>query len=326
MSTPGGLGSARLTILTLLALGIAGCDGGRKEPGREKLIQHVDGQLRTARELVGRYEFAEAKDVLRELRETLEDSPHADVETYNALVKKIDGAEETLRQQEKDYRAKCRQGWSVFEGRLVSPAEKQRLVEQREKEAAEAPPPERRHIILPFKATTAKITIDGQADDWTDVPRTRCKINKESSFPDYDAREIRFAHDAENLYILLRFKVGIREKFDQEAAARGSVTTGVIGYLRFSTARSDYSFYLPTGFAQTYDQHTGQRTRFEPFVSYDLHRIPPDSDDYETIADRDSDDDPEFVVFDGKYLELKVPLQELGMTGESRFTTWLDEW
>ncbi len=138
-------------------------------------------------------------------------------------------------------------------------------------------------------------------------------------------QNIKLAHDDDNLFILLRFKTGIGEKFDQELEETGNATSGAIGYLHLKTENREFVLWLPTGFSSSFDTKTGQRTKFISMARYDLSEVFQDGEETRDIAGRSSDEDPEFLAYDDKFFELRIPLSELGITGNTRLHVKLDE-
>ncbi len=162
----------------------------------------------------------------------------------------------------------------------------------------------------------ADITLDGRADDWSNVSPARCKIDK-SIRATYDVRQIKVARGEDNLYLLFELGLGVGEKFENERKT-GKVFTGALGYLDFATETGKYRLWIPTGFSQTIDTKAAKTESVTISISYDLSRADPGSNEYEETASRSYPEDSGYIAFQGKYLELKIPLNELNITPDSR--------
>ncbi len=128
-----------LTVSTLaLTCACGGCTDNQKEAEREQLRQYMTQQLEAVTRLANEFDFDAAYSLLVDLRDELDNSPAADVATYGEFKSKLDTATLLIREQRSSYRVKVREGWAVIGGKLVSPADQARAIEeQRRREQAE---------------------------------------------------------------------------------------------------------------------------------------------------------------------------------------------
>lgn len=111
-------------LVVVLLLGLSGCSNKKREEGSKKLTQQAAQQIQAAEQKMNEYDFDAARKLLYELREEVQDSPYADVATYDKLIADVDAAHAVLQDKESDFYRKKRQGYSVVDGKLLSAAEK----------------------------------------------------------------------------------------------------------------------------------------------------------------------------------------------------------
>lgn len=169
----------------------------------------------------------------------------------------------------------------------------------------------------------AVIVLDGRADDWADVPVHA--TNRSSSMATYGVRTIKIARDEVNLYVLFELSLGVQERVDRQRDKDGKYWTGAFGHLRFVVDGQQYAAWLPTGTEQKYDRTNGQVLSVKPSVSYELGRKKPDADDYDTVVERDSNDDPGYIAYAGRHIEFRFPSSDLNINPDSRVTVTFDE-
>ncbi len=140
-----------MMVLGLAACAVTGCEDSQREQGREELIQEVNEQIATAKKSAAGFDFDTADESTRQLLATVDESPYADVTTYNRLTADIEDARRELARLKADHREKLRAGWKVIDGRLVSP-EEQRARAEKEREAQRRRAEEARIIEAQRKA------------------------------------------------------------------------------------------------------------------------------------------------------------------------------
>lgn len=119
----------------------------KKTEERDRLLRLIDQQVSVAADKSEEYDFAGAKAVLLAAATEVQESPYADAYLVNQLNGKLDAASLNVERRETDHRDKIRAGWTVIDGRLVSPTEQERALEekrQRQKEEAKRREEERR--------------------------------------------------------------------------------------------------------------------------------------------------------------------------------------
>lgn len=108
-----------------------------KTEGRENLIRSVNEQITSANSKAEACECDAALGILDTADEQVEDSSHADVYLYEDLKGKIAAARQAIPLRERECEQKLAQGWVVFDGRLMQPEEKWRIVAERRRKAEE---------------------------------------------------------------------------------------------------------------------------------------------------------------------------------------------
>ena len=192
------------------------------------------------------------------------------------------------------------------------------------------------------------MTVDGLSDDWV--------ANRIKLFPALPPRPIRgeprdrgeefrlkmrshqvqsawvramaLAHDGTDLYVMLALAEGIKERFERTRS------TGALGYLYMdvdgdaSTGRQrtvhqkaggfDCRLWLPTGF------HGGTGKATEPMAAYKVQRYSGKGHEDVPGSERETHKDPEFVAFAGKFLEMRIPLETLGIEPPTELKIYFD--
>jgi hypothetical protein len=163
----------------------------------------------------------------------------------------------------------------------------------------------------------ASIAVDGQTDDWSAVPvRLRCKPSVTSS---YKPVSVRVAADDQFLYVLIELTLGVRERFDKQLPS-GRVSSGALGYLRLNVDATGYRVWLPTGFAM----HTLKgKTTMSLQMSYELGRQS-SGNRFDRVLTKEYPADKDFIAIEGKYVELKIPLENLAAKPTSAWNVAFD--
>jgi hypothetical protein len=111
----------------------------QKMEERDRLTRLIHEQVGIAADKAEQYDFGSAKDLLLAAATEVVESPYADTYLIDDLNRKLDAARYDLERREADHRDKIRAGWTVIDGRLVSPADQQRaLAEKKRREEQEA--------------------------------------------------------------------------------------------------------------------------------------------------------------------------------------------
>ena len=163
----------------------------------------------------------------------------------------------------------------------------------------------------PKRVPRAAIVVDGKAGDWAEVPVFLAPKSRRTS---YQVQEIKLARDEDHLYVLFRLGVGIGERFQRDKKA-GRLGGHAIGYLDLAVDAGRYSLWLPTGYAVAGPS---------AICSYDL-MCPPRDHQIKPVLTKKCSEHPDWIAFHGKHLELKVPLNKLNATADSRFVLRLAE-
>ena len=180
------------------------------------------------------------------------------------------------------------------------------------------------------------IVVDGDVNDWeaAEVVPFR-ELNwidpRHPSIEPWRMRikSVRIAHDAGNLYVLLKIQPGIKQRFDERQTsghigyiyldADGSESTGARRHIIDEYAGWDYRIYLPTGFIGKIGAQ-----QFKPTAEYHIERIKSFTEkkvehgytfscDYEDVAgaDKASYKNPDYISFKGDFLEMRFPFEVL---------------
>lgn len=168
----------------------------------------------------------------------------------------------------------------------------------------------------------ARITVDGRADDWSGAA-VSLDVKRSSGRPtNYDCQTIKLARDDKNLYVLFTLGHGIREKFDQEMQQKGKASSGAVGYLHLTCGDCKFVLWIPTGFSSSYDSETDEMVN-EPWASFDAARAKVAEEAYDPVFEANSTSP--YVAFGGKFLELAMPLDKLGIRGDDPIEAKLEE-
>lgn len=101
---------------------------------REQLTALLDGATKEAQRYRGKYQFDRARSALQSAKADIDRSESADRSTFQAKVtEEID----RLTKAEKDYKDKLAKGYTHFEGKFLSPDEKNRVLAERKRQEEE---------------------------------------------------------------------------------------------------------------------------------------------------------------------------------------------
>jgi len=192
------------------------------------------------------------------------------------------------------------------------------------------------------------ITIDGEGADWPETGEIEVgKPSTDGPFADFARildeerlwRETAFAHDGENLYIMITLAEGVAERY------RRTHSTGALGYLKIDTdgdpdtgfketgpaitVGCDCSIWLPLGFHMKMTKGTSGDLKpagtVTPLVEYEVQRISAaEPHESTTTIEKSSNEDPGFINFAGKTVEMTVPLEKMGIAPPSTITCCID--
>ncbi len=138
-----------------------------------------------------------------------------------------------------------------------------------------------------------------------------------ASIEDAFAQRVGFAHDGESLFVVFQMKEGIGERFERTRRTGalgylyldtdGDTNTGLVKTVHGKSGGFDVCIWLPTGFAGG----TGRKT--VPMAAYEVSRY--ETDGFEEVPDgeKETHEDPEFIAFDGKCFEMRIPFEQLGI-------------
>ena len=160
----------------------------------------------------------------------------------------------------------------------------------------------------------AQIAVDGKGDDWSSVPALLVPKPDRWDTRTYNCQAVKCARDEKNLYVLFVLGLGIRERYDRQMQAGGPPSSGALGYLKFQTEGKQFSIWVPTGVSQTFGK-TGQVIKSLPTADFEVSRYNPATQGWGKIFAAESENGSEFIGFDGKLLEIKLPLEKLGIAG-----------
>jgi hypothetical protein len=174
------------------------------------------------------------------------------------------------------------------------------------------------------ETTRREIKLDGRADEWMDVP-VALKVEDDGGRPTtYDCRAVKLTSDDTHLYILFVLGKGIGERHAEQIEKTGRATSGAIGHLHLEHPRHKFAIWVPTGFTTSYDTETDQVTN-EPMMSIDVSREASDGQAMETVFEARWPEDANSVAFQGKHLELAIPLEKLGINDHKQLDVTLSE-
>ena len=199
--------------------------------------------------------------------------------------------------------------------RAIQQAE--RSVAQRAKQSRQPPPK---------AAPLAKITVDGKAEEWAQVPAVLTIYHDKWNNKNYTCKAVKLARDEANLYILFELSLGIGERYEKQLATPPhQPTSGALGYLTLYVEGEKFTIWIPTGVSVTYNIVSGKLTEQLPMASFEVGRYNAETDGHDDVFEAESIEDPEFVAFEGKFLELKIPIDRLGIQADRAIRAELDE-
>jgi len=194
------------------------------------------------------------------------------------------------------------------------------LPRQRLSSPATNPSPGNQNLPRPdAPIPTANIVVDGQIEDWAAIPvRLRPKPGVTSS---YKPTAVRVAANEQFVYFLIELGLGVRERFDQQLPS-GRVSSGALGHLRLTVDGTQYSVWLPTGFSM--ETPKGRPTLLTLQMSYELGRQNSQGKKLERLLTKEYPIDQDFIAIEGKYVEIKIPLETLAAKPTSSWTIAFD--
>ena len=206
--------------------------------------------------------------------------------------------------------------------RELSPLE--RTIQQAEQRASQRA--SERHQATPKPASLTKIVIDGQADEWSQVPTALVVQKDDWDDKNYTCKAVKLARDETNIYILFELSLGIGERYEKQLATPPhEPSSGALGYLKLHAGGEKFTIWIPTGVSITFDLVSRKVKEQSPTASFEVGRYNSQADSYDKIFEAESIDNPEFVAFEGKFLELKIPTEKLGIRADEPIRVELDE-
>ncbi|MCK4849762.1 MAG: hypothetical protein KAT11_00350 [Phycisphaerae bacterium] len=205
-----------------------------------------------------------------------------------------------------------------------APSTLERMMQQAQRSAAQRS--KQSQQPSPKPAPLANITIDGRADEWAQVPAVLIIHHDKWSNRHYTCKAVKLARDQANLYILFELSLGIGERYEKQLATPPHrPTSGALGYLSVYSEAKEFTIWIPTGVSTTYNIVSGKATEQLPMASFEVERYNAETDSHDDVFEAESIENPEFVAFEGKFLELKIPIEKLGIQGNSSIRLELDE-
>jgi len=187
--------------------------------------------------------------------------------------------------------------------------------------------------------------VDGKPDEWGEV-----KFNEVGALSEgvqWSDREdtrlhlqqltrgerqwtgVAFGCDGENLYVLLRLSEGVGERYRRTRStgafgwididSDGDAATGRKETVGVKTIGCDFKVWMPTGFAGGTDRKSA------PLASYEVLRLlGPEESEEIPGGEKDSIDQPDFISFAGKFVEMRLPLSLVEIEPPARANFYVD--
>ena len=138
-----------------------------------------------------------------------------------------------------------------------------------------------------------------------------------AAIEDAFAQRVGFAHDGESLFIVFQMKEGIGERFERTRRTGalgylyldtdGDTNTGLVKTVHGKAGGFDACLCSPTGFAGG----TGRET--VPMAAYEVSLYQDDGFEEVPDGEKETHENPEFIAFDGKCFEMRIPFKQLGI-------------
>jgi len=128
--------------------------------------------------------------------------------------------------------------------------------------------------------------------------------------------------DREFLYVLIELKIGILERFNRQRDGQ-ELTSGAVGFLNIGAGGTEYQVFLPVFVGYGVGSATDQPSTAVG-VGYQLSRKRKGEGEFTTIVEKRYPDDKEWIATEGRYVELKIPLNELGAGRNTEWDVGLD--
>ncbi len=162
----------------------------------------------------------------------------------------------------------------------------------------------------------ARIALDGRADDWADVEPFITPRPGMLGRGTYGCRTIRLARDREHLYVLFELDRGVARAFEAAMAGpSGRPGSGRLGILDFDTEGRRFSLRVSTGYS-VIRATASARPTIGPLVHVEVYRYDP----RRRVISAGSRGDSPVAAFEGKTVEVKLSLSQLGLTEACRIT------
>ena len=163
----------------------------------------------------------------------------------------------------------------------------------------------------------ARIAVNGQGQDWQRIEQSlRCRLDVLGTSV-YRCTSVEFARDAHHLYAKLELARGVGQRF-RHALARtvGRPVSGNLDDLEFSTEGLDFSLRIATGYCVIRGP-APFKPLLRPTVRLVVFRRDPRLAPVFSAGSKIGQ--PEnHVAFDGKIIELRLPLASLGLRKAAR--------
>jgi len=163
----------------------------------------------------------------------------------------------------------------------------------------------------------ARIAVDGQAQDWRRIEQSlRCRLDILGTSV-YRCTSVEFARDAHHLHAKLELGCGVGQRF-RDALARpgGRPVSGNLDDLEFSTEGLDFSLRIATGY-RVIRGPAPFKPLLRPTVRLAVFRRDPGLTPVFSAGSQTGPPE-DHVAFDGKLIELRLPLVSLGLRKAAR--------
>lgn len=180
---------------------------------------------------------------------------------------------------------------------------------------------------IPFSPATGRavplrrVVLDGRDDDWAGAEPFLTHRPGMLGRSTYGCRTIRLARDREHLYVLFELDRGVGQALD-EAIARpsGRPGAGRLGILDFDSEGRRFSLRVSTGYSIARGA-APSAPNVEPIVHVDVYRFDP----RRRVISAGSRGGGAVAAFDGKTVEVKLPLSLLGLAEARRIEAVFEE-
>jgi regulator of protease activity HflC (stomatin/prohibitin superfamily) len=201
--------SIRVALVLAMLTGLSGCgESKERQEGRRKLTEHVARQIDVAKSKAAAFAFDDAKALLRELTEYVNQSPYADSALHKSLTADMRAAWQAVEEQESEFLKNMHAGWKAVDGKLVSPEDQARaLEEQRRREEAKRARQEQEQARRLAEASAAEERKRQEEKKRRDQEEEQVRAKAKEMYPSYKKAAEALADEI--LKLLSAVEVGI---------------------------------------------------------------------------------------------------------------------